>query len=97
MANDWIRCTSFLSPLSVLNTTHARIHSAAVVSEYRRRIRHFETSTWLAQANDIFSRLEITRGFENFGIFPVSRSNNCGDDFHSINMWDQLTISSFLD
>jgi hypothetical protein len=73
MANGWIRCTSFPCPLSVVDTTNDRICSAAVVNEYYRRI-HTEASTWLAQANYIFNCLEIPRGFENFGIFPVSRS-----------------------
>jgi hypothetical protein len=86
MANGWIRSTPFPSSLSVVDTTHARICSATVVNEYRRRIYTNEVSAWLAQANDIFNRLKITRGFGNFGIFPVSRSSNCGDDFPSINM-----------
>jgi hypothetical protein len=69
MANGWIRCTSFPSRLSVVDTTNDRIRAAHVVNEYYRRIGNTEASAWLAQANDIFSRLEITRDFEDFGIF----------------------------
>jgi hypothetical protein len=65
----------------MVETTNDRIRSAAVVNEYRRQMYIAESSTWLAQANHIFKCLEITRGFEDFGIFPVSPSNNCGDDF----------------
>jgi hypothetical protein len=80
MANGWIRCICFSCPLSMVDITNDRIHSAAVVSGYRRRIYHFDNPAWLAQANHIFNRLGITGGFEDFGIFPVSRSSNCGDD-----------------
>jgi hypothetical protein len=95
MANGWIRCTPFPCPLSVADTTHARIRSAAVVNEYRRRIINIEDATWLAQANDIFNHLEITRGFENFGIFLRSLGSNCDDDFHSINTCCRLLSQAF--
>jgi hypothetical protein len=81
MADGWIRCTSFPSPLSVVDTTNDRICSAAVVNEYRRRIYNTEASTWLAQANHIFNCLEITTGFEDFGIYPVSPSSNSNAHF----------------
>jgi hypothetical protein len=74
MENGWIRCNSFPSPLSVVDATNDRTHSAHVVNGYRRRIFNTEDSSWLAQANDIFNRLEMTRGYGNFGIFPVSCS-----------------------
>jgi hypothetical protein len=67
----------------VVDTPNDRIRSAAVVNEYRRRIYNTEDSTWLAQANYIFNRLDITRGFEDFGISPVPCSSNC-DDLPSI-------------
>jgi hypothetical protein len=51
------------------------------VDEYRRQIYNPEDSSWLAQANDICNRLEITAGIENFGIFPVSCSSNCSVHF----------------
>jgi hypothetical protein len=86
MANGWIRCTSFPSPLSVVDTTNDRIRSAAVVNEYRRRIFNAKPSSWLAQANGIFNRFQITGGFEDFGIFSVSRNNNCDNNFPSINI-----------
>jgi hypothetical protein len=54
----------------VVDATNDRIHSAAVVDEYRRQIQT-AASTWLAQANHIFNRFQITRGFEDFGIFSV--------------------------
>jgi hypothetical protein len=76
MANGRIRCTSFPSPLSVVDTTNDRIHSADVIKDYCYPIYNPENSSWLAQANDIFNCLDITRGFEDFGIFPVSRSSN---------------------
>jgi hypothetical protein len=81
MANGWIRCTSFPCPLSVVDTTNDRIRSAHVVNGYRRQIYNMNSLTWLAQGNDIFNRLGITGGFEDFGIFPVSRSSNCSNNF----------------
>ncbi|KAJ7851349.1 hypothetical protein B0H13DRAFT_2360188 [Mycena leptocephala] len=49
-----------------------RIRSAAAVNAYRRRINNIDSSTWLAQAHDIFNRLGITRGFEHFrSIFGI--------------------------
>jgi hypothetical protein len=95
MPNGWIRCTSFPSLLSVIDTTHARIRSAAVVNEYRRRTYNMDSSTWLSQANNIFNHLEITRGLEDFGIFPVSRSSDCGDDFRSIDILCPLLPQPF--
>jgi hypothetical protein len=97
MANGWIRCTSYPSPLSVVDTTNDRIHSAAVLNEYRRRINNTEPSTWLAQANDMFNRFQITRGFEDFGIFPVPFGRNCGDDFPQYQYILSTTISTFWD
>jgi hypothetical protein len=40
------------------------------VDEYHRQMYTFDGSHWLAQANDIFNRLDITWGFDNFGIAP---------------------------
>jgi hypothetical protein len=77
MANGWIRCTSFPCRLSVVDTTNDRINSANVMDKYLREIYNRGDSSWLAQANEIFNWLEISRDFENFGIFPVSRSSNC--------------------
>jgi hypothetical protein len=87
MANGWIRYTSFPCPLSMVDITNDRIRSADVDNEYLRQIFTTECSSWLAQANGIFSHLKITRGFDDFGIFPVSRSSNCADNFPSINIW----------
>jgi hypothetical protein len=97
MANSWIRCTSFPSPLSVVDATHVRIHSAHVVNEYRRRIFNTEDSTWLTQASHIFNRLEIIMDFENFGIFPVSRSSNCNVHFPQFQWISSTTVSVFPD
>jgi Na+/H+ antiporter NhaD/arsenite permease-like protein len=97
MANGWIRCISSPSPLSVVDTTNDRIRSATVVNEYRRQIYNNEASTWLAQANYIFDHLEIPRGFENFGIFSVSRSSNCSEKFPQCRYVLSFTISRFLD
>jgi hypothetical protein len=68
MVNGWIRCTSFPSPFRVVDTANDRICSAAVVNEYRRLIYTTEMSSWLAQANDIFNPLELTRGYGKPGI-----------------------------
>jgi hypothetical protein len=95
MANGWIRCASFPSPLSVIDTPNDRIRSAAAANVYRRRVYNTGRSGWLAQANDIFNRFQITKGFENFGIFPVSRSSNCADNFPSINIWYRLPSHAF--
>jgi hypothetical protein len=57
------------------DTLNDRIRSPHVVNEYCRRISNTAASTWLAQANNIFNRLDITRGFDDFGIFPVSHSS----------------------
>jgi hypothetical protein len=32
---------------------------------------------------------------EDFGIFPVSRSSNCSDEFPSINIWYNLPSRAF--
>jgi hypothetical protein len=93
MANGWIRCTSFPCPLSVVDTENDRIRSAAVVNEYRRQIYNPDDSSWLSQANDIFNRLEITRGFENFGIFSVSRGSNCSAHFPQL--WPMASTIAF--
>jgi hypothetical protein len=57
------------------DTTNDRIRSAHVVNKYYRQIGTTAASTWLAQANNIFNRLDTTRGFEDFGIFPLSHSS----------------------
>lgn len=69
MPNGWIRYASF-PRLVLINTTNDRINSADVVDEYRRRIYTMDGSHWLAQAHDIFNYLDITWGFEAFGIVP---------------------------
>jgi hypothetical protein len=47
------------------------------MNEYGRRIYNTEAASWLAQANYIFNHLDITRDFEDFGIFSVSPTSNC--------------------
>jgi hypothetical protein len=64
------------------------------VDEYCRKIYNPGNSSWLAQANDIFNRLEISRDFENFGIFPVSRHSNWGAHFPQF--WPILSPISFI-
>jgi hypothetical protein len=71
MENGWIRCTSFPCTLSLVDTTNDGVNSGIVVNMYRHRICITSASSWLAQANYIFDRLEITRGFDDFGISPV--------------------------
>ncbi|KAJ7835180.1 hypothetical protein B0H14DRAFT_2590446 [Mycena olivaceomarginata] len=51
---------------SMLVNGWIRINSADVVDEYRHRISTFDGSHGLAHANDIFNRLDITWGFEDF-------------------------------
>jgi hypothetical protein len=68
MFDGWIRCAAFPGPLSPSDIKNGRINSADVINRYRRRIWTEDTS-WMAQANDIFNRLEITRDFEDYGIF----------------------------
>jgi hypothetical protein len=94
MANGWIRCSSFNCHLRLIDTPSDRIRSAAVVNQYRRRIYNTEASTWLAQANAIFNRLKITRGFEDFGISAVPGGSNCVDNFPSIDTWYRLPSSA---
>ncbi|KAJ7835798.1 hypothetical protein B0H13DRAFT_1913424 [Mycena leptocephala] len=68
MENGWIRCTSFPCTLSLVDTTNDRVNSGIVVNTYRHRICITGASSWLAQANYIFDRLEITRGFDDFAL-----------------------------
>ncbi|KAJ7872573.1 hypothetical protein B0H13DRAFT_1895305 [Mycena leptocephala] len=44
------------------------VNSGNVVNTYRHRICITGASSWLAQANYIFDRLEITRGFDDFAL-----------------------------
>jgi hypothetical protein len=63
------------SSFSSINIGNDRLNSAEVVHEYGRRMYNMDASHWLAQANDIFNRLDMTWGFEDFGICPVSPSS----------------------
>jgi hypothetical protein len=95
MANSWTRCASNIRPVSLLNTASDRINSADVVHEYGRRMYNLNASHWLTQANDIFNRLDMIWGLEDFGIFLVSPSTTSITHLPSLSTCYRLLARAF--
>ncbi|KAJ7237432.1 hypothetical protein C8J57DRAFT_1087638 [Mycena rebaudengoi] len=51
-----------------------------------------DASHWLAQANDIFNRLDMTWGFEDFGICPHFYCSFPPVSVHAIDYWLELSV-----